>query len=565
MTQAQDEFSTRFKAYLASAKAYKPLLNFIQAQPESDLRDCATIYFRIAADYDVRDERSLKTYNDLAARLLAIADVYFALRFEVLVNQKNTPWGKHYVALDSASQGRLSVLVKRKKAQLSFAQRDFLRIFEDYVGAAHPDPKRLEKFLEYYKFAQLQDSLLAYIEVSQKYADTDKNSLTVFYAVSFMTLSKKDCDSDFAARYEKNVKADGTVWKRRYDALEWWQREKLQQAYKEKQTIQRTTEYTSKDKKVYPVTEKLAIPNTAPSLRADPDDQRPIPPASATQREFLRRFKAYMNARDKKATQDFTEYLQARSAQELQECLDVYLQASKPYGDHDEFSLSIFFGVAALAVARSDGYFAFKLKSAIQAEGTLAARRYNALNAWQKGELNKEITKKEKYHRLIDDIKIAYYQQNHKDPDLDSLRNFVMPLGEEQARALSALLGRCDVTFTTHHIDDFMAAFDALSDAVHAQKDLMVLYRMFQYCRRSVGLSATVRYQLSWYLAGALFVQALPQRPEVYQRGLSDEELVLLFDASDRRNPYFNDFALRMDYLWLHRQNHTQFTQLSKA
>lgn len=246
----QDEFVSRFKAYMASAAAYKPLADFIKARPEKEIRDCLTIYFEVAKDYDTNEDRPRRTFYALSARLLTDADIYFALRYEVLVHLNGSPWQKHYNALGSTTQNRIGVLIKRKKTALTSAQRAVIQVFDDYTS--RPDPKKLEKFLYRYKFPALSDCLLAYIEVSQRLPDSDKNSLTIFFALSFRALGLGD--SNFAAHYESLVHSEGTVWKRRSDALEAWQRtDKLEPAIREKQVV-RTADYSGS-----PLTVKHAV------------------------------------------------------------------------------------------------------------------------------------------------------------------------------------------------------------------------------------------------------------------------------------------------------------------
>jgi hypothetical protein len=105
---------------------------------------------------------------------------------------------------------------------LSLTQRTFLDKFTRHL--AQPDIREIEDFVEgITQGQQLQDCLLAYVEASLAAADDDRRSLEVFYRLSLRALAR--CGADFAAQYEARVHAPGSVWKRRYDALESWQRD----------------------------------------------------------------------------------------------------------------------------------------------------------------------------------------------------------------------------------------------------------------------------------------------------------------------------------------------------
>jgi len=140
-----------------------------------------------------------------------------------------------------------------------------------------------------------------------------------------------------------------------------------------------------------------------------------------------------------------------------------------------------------------------------------------------------------------------------------------MPVSDEQALTLSKILEKCDHAFASHAIPDFLAAFDALSELLKAQRDLLQTFGLLQRCTRATGVAPGLGHQLRWYMTGALYIKVLVWHPEVYKRGLDKEERSFFFDNSDQGNAYFNDFALRLDYLWMRYQSHAQFTQISKA
>jgi hypothetical protein len=559
-TQAQQEFAGVLKAYLASENGYRPFTAFLKSHKFGDLSDAISTYFDVTRDQDDRDTRSLNAFRDLALAALEKGDKYFALRFEALTNRNSIPWHRRYAALDAASRARIAAQVASQKAHLSGIERAFLDRFARHLK--HPDQKGMERFVDSLKFQPVYECLLAYIEVSQAADDTDKNSLVVFYGLSYRALGQGD--SYFAAKYDSLVHSDGFVWKRRYDALEPWQRdEKLAPAIRDAKQIVTVTKYHDKD-----VTEKHPIAVRIAPERAQPADQLPTRPETAAQRAFVEKFHDFMSRRgmpkDKRDV-EFTDFISSRPFPEARDYLDAYLKASTRYADKDERSLSIFFGLAARAITKGDAYYAFKFTINTDAIGTPWARRYGALNTWQHTQLQKRIAERRALARLIDDLKIAYFEKNQRDPGLAELRSFETPIDDRQALALSKVIDRCGYAFVSHNAEDFDAGFDALSDILKAEKDLLVMLTMARRCRTAKGLTLTARHLLYWYMAGALYVRALNERAEVYKRGLHDEERALLFHNSDIDDAYFNDFVFRLDYLWMRYQSHDAFTKISKA
>jgi hypothetical protein len=184
MTQTQDEFSQKFRAYMVSPAAYKPLSDYIKGLLFDALRECFLVYFDLSKDYTGRDEhkRSLKIFFELSSAAIQRWDKYFALRFDALVRFEPTIWHSLYAQLDPTLQRELSRQIRRQKAALSPIQKAFLDKFDSYMKLRTMEQeKRLANWLgKLLKFNPLHDCLLAYVEASQRFPDNDKNSITVF-------------------------------------------------------------------------------------------------------------------------------------------------------------------------------------------------------------------------------------------------------------------------------------------------------------------------------------------------------------------------------------------------
>jgi len=207
--------------FVASEQAYKKYTAFLQSHTFNELSDCIPTYFEVTRHCADTDPRALMAFRDLISRTLTKGDQYFALRLDALVRKLDTPWQRRYAALDASGRQQLDAELARQKAHLSLTQRTFLDKVTRHFG--QPDIREIEGFVDSLtQCQQLQDCLLAYIEASLAADDDDRRSLEVFYRLSCRALAR--CGTDFAAQYETRVQAPGSVWKRRYDALEPWQR-----------------------------------------------------------------------------------------------------------------------------------------------------------------------------------------------------------------------------------------------------------------------------------------------------------------------------------------------------
>ena len=415
------------------------------------------------------------------------------------------------------------------------------------------------------KSDQLFDCLRVYVEVSQKYPDNDTNSLIIFFGVSYQAIGLGDFK--FAADYEALVTSSGTIWKRRFDALNSWQRdEMLKPAIAEKKKI--VTEKTGTIKvrgKEKPVTatEKSTVPNS-PKVPADLEGPRPTEPVTDNQRQFVAAYKRFMDNTSEKPA-GLTEKIFKMSGPQLVECVAAYLRASTAYDDKDERSLYIFYGTASLAIRRSDAYYSFRFASGIKTKGTLIAKRFDALNSTQRADLSKDIAIMKKRARILDDLKIEYFEREQKEPTLQTLRSYEFVEKSDQFAAFSGALDDLNRVFSVGQPDDLSTRFEALHAVVFANTEPLLFATLLKHCREVKTAAATVRHQVYWFMVGALYLQALKVRPEAYKDGFKDEEIQFLFDTGDTADPYFADFSIRLQYLWKHTANVADYLKACKG
>ena len=566
MTPAQQEFVSRYKAYMADSAAYGKLSAYIKGLKAQEGRDCLDIYFDVAKPYAGRDEhkRAVGVFFDLSLKALQTNDLYFALRFEALTQAKHKAWLKTYSELDSTQQRKLSAQVSQQKTNLSLIQRGFLREFLKHME--RPNQKSVSEYTaKVRKTEPLYDCLRVYVEVSQKYPDSDTNSLIIFFGVSFQALEL--ADFKFAADYEALVTSPGTIWKRRFDALNSWQRdEMLKPAIAEKKKL--VTEKKSRIKigdkeKEVTAQEKYTVPDS-PKVSADLEGPRPTPPVTENQRKFVADYKAFMDNPTQKPA-GFTEKIFKLSGPQLAECVEAYLQASTAYGDKDERSLYIFFGTASLAIRKSDAYYSFRFASGIKTKGALVAKRFDALNANQQSELNKDIAIMKKRARILDDLKIAYFEKENKEPTLQALRKYEFVAKPEQFAAFFGALDDLNRAFMVGQPDDLSTRFDKFHALVIANMEPLFFVTLLKHCREVKTAGTTMRHQVYWFMVGALYLQTLKVRPETYKDGFKEEEMQFLFDADDTKDPYFADFSIRLQYLWKHTANVAEYVKACKG
>src|SRR5260370_33343450 len=193
ITPIQEEFVSRFRAYMAKPGAYDALTSYIKGLQPKDLRECLAIYFDVSKDYRGKEEhkRSLTVFYSVSLLAVQKNDEYFALRFDALTQAANTDWLKTYSELDSTQKRKLSAQIAQQKSKLSWIQRGFLGEFDRHMK--QPNQKAVSEYTaKLKKTDQLFDCLRVYVEASQKYPDNDKNSLIIFFGVSFQPLGFAD-------------------------------------------------------------------------------------------------------------------------------------------------------------------------------------------------------------------------------------------------------------------------------------------------------------------------------------------------------------------------------------
>ncbi|MGI8425450.1 MAG: hypothetical protein ACR2M4_02410 [Actinomycetota bacterium] len=543
ITATQEKFLELFREYMVRHdRAYKALSDFMKTLNSDKVRECLSSYLDVFAHYNRRDKYSLRIFYELA--LLGIKDdVYFALRYDVLASTPGKLYFERNSALDKKQQGELRSQVKQKKRALSWTQKAFIRIFDDSMKR-HIYKPVADYIYKLTKATQLQESLLVYIEVSERYPDSDPNSLKVFFGLASLALEKSD--AFFAANFERNINVTKSTWQMRYSEL----------ISREKEVLQEQIGRKKKGMKLSPVTKP-----------SDGGEKRKSAPQTAVQKEFVKLFEKYMAdpKHDQKVISEFIFSIKKNEFQKVRECMVAYLDASAKYPDNDGNSLRIFYGLSGRIIGLGDAYYTFKYVYLTNTAGTVWAKRYAALSVEQNKDLAFEIEKKKREARFIDEFKFAYYQKNQKDPDLKALRAFEPIVNEEQRKMLRGVLGRSNRAFNSHEIKDFLKAFDDLADLFKAQKDPATFIVMLKWSRDEPDMIAWVRDELYWYGIQALFQLAVQERPLVYLKGFSEEERQFLINIGSKPNPYYHDFEARLEYMIWKRQGRSDITAISKA
>lgn len=585
-TLEQQEYAKLLNEYLQGTDTYHKLASYLKDKTFDQTESCIRIYFNVTSNYAENDDRSLIAfYEIMSATLDKDIEGYFALRFETLAQISDTSWRVRYKLLDTKFtklRNRLAHLVIQKKARLFPRVKDFLKEFNNYIAKPKDQKERYTNFILKLKHPDVYGCLKAYIEVSQRLPNNHHESLTTFFALSHQALNVGS--HYFAAEYESKINSEGRVWKQRFDALNDWQKNgKLLPLIKEKKQIVSTKKLSRHIYEIETV-EKYKDPivvNIAPE-RAQPEDEKPTIKWTPSQLKFIDEFHKFMarGKGDEQAKDQFLDWVKKSTSEDIPRSKEVirtyvhaYFQESKRYSENNTRAVEIFYDILKIAVEKNDAYYALKVDFSIKQERSQWAKRYKLLLPDQQIGLKSEIEKKQKSATIIDTLKIAYFDGNHRDPDLKSLRSFNLVISEEKGRALSNILNGCSYAFVVHdrvelreQHQKFGKEFEELSKLLQEEDDLIVLLAMVQRCRDHQGMRPQLRRQLRWYMIGVMYIKAVQQRALVYNgKNLTEEERVFLFDEDDTRDMHFSDFVLRFDYLWKYRQGRPTFTQLTKA
>jgi len=541
-TQAQRDFVALYQAFMADEKARAKLDAFLDKARASDLVDCINAYFDASRNYAIGNAQSAAVFVSLVKAALRKSDEYIALRAEVLVARKDSEWYRHYQALDARQRDAVQAAIKSGKGKLSPSQRSYLKQFGDFMKGS--GRRTFPDYIMALKASPLRDCMFAYIEASQAYADDSRDSLTIFWGTLSRALGI--CDGHFAAQVKANIQVAGSVWQRRYQALEIYQRQEI-------------------DRQVADKARGMAAEATTKARDEDAEAGRP---RTATQKEFLRLLAAAVEPADTHARRlhALTDWLTAlKSFRELHECLEAYVDAPGKLSNNKEVSVQIFYGTLALAIAKGPSYFALKYQELIQAKGSVWQQRHAAMQPYQLQDLDTGIKKAVARVRLLDLWRIAYYREHRRDPDNKKLQVYAPALAADLRQALDSILSDADVAWGAPSHERMGTALEQLGDQFKAQTDAMVLVAMLQRIRAYPRLDQLLRDELYWCGLLHLNVWMMVKHSFEYKRGFDEEETRLLLHDIGLRNRYASDFALRLQYATDKRSNRLEIADLCKS
>jgi hypothetical protein len=554
---AKDEqFVPLFHAAMRREDARPPLDAFIQSLAALDADACIGAYFAASTDpayhYARADKISLGVFAALAMVAVDRGTPLYAVRFDALVQAEKTPWHERFSLLQSGQRKKLTTRSAQKQKALPKTQREAVRMLPEVVRTGRSGD--LERYVDGLTFRDAHECLLAYIEASLRYPPDNARSLQVFMGLSVLTIRKGD--ADFVKQYRGLVSKPGTTWSLRWGALEKFYRDRIEEELRSRPLKVQMIE-AGREKGSVPV----PVVTPAPGNLRDDATRRDAALPTGTTRRFVALFDAYMApGGDPKAKKHaLTEFIFAQKLPGARECLAAYLDASARYPDDSEPSLYIFWGIASRLINVGKAYEALKLDTLRATPGTVVAKRFAALHETFRTKLQGEITTliRLRNRRILDDLRFEYWKRHRADADLASLRRFEADSDPSHRDALRGAARDCDRTFNRRDAQAFSTAFDAYVNLMHAQTDPLVLVTMLKWCRELGELSPVLRAELYWYGVLALQIAALVRYPEVYDRGLSDEEKEFFLHPSLVPQGYRFDFDRRMEFVFWKRARGT--------
>jgi hypothetical protein len=254
---------------------------------------------------------------------------------------------------------------------------------------------------------------------------------------------------------------------------------------------------------------------------------------------------------DRKLMDAFQRFLLGRNGDTLAGYVQVYPDDSaKYYGEPpSHHSSQIFFGTLSLAIAKGSAYYAYKVRSWIDAKGSPWNTRYLALDELQyRTPLRTQIENTIKAKgRLIDELKIAYYTKYQRDPDIAALRSFEpVPIPDQVKERLSNALSDVEVAVGARSVESFDKAFPAVAKVLDANQEWLALWVLVKHCRERATLNARFRHLIYLFGVGRLYLSAIRKYPVSHKDGLNAEEQAWLFDAGEKNDRYFDDFAAQI-------------------
>jgi hypothetical protein len=562
---APAELVPLFHAAMAREEARPRLDAFVKSLSAGEADACIGAYFAASSDpayhYSRTDKKSLGVFAALAFVAVDRGEPLYAVRFDALVHAETTLWRERFTALDPGQQGRLATRAKQLQKALSRPQREILRMLPEAVRTGRTG--EMEQYVDRkLDFREAHGCLLAYLEASLRHPADNQRSLQVFAGLSILTIRKGD--ADFVQQYRRLVGTAGTTWSLRWGALEQYYRDKVNE-----ELASRPLEVKLIEVGKTPGTMPISVVTPSPGrLRADATRRDAAKPTEIS-RKLVALFDAYMTPggdhRAKKVA--LTEFIFAQKLPGARECLAAYLEASTRYPADSEPSLYIFWGTASRLINLGKAYEALKLDQLRKTPGTLVAQRFAALPETWRTRLEGEIATltATRTRRILDDVKLEYWKRNRADADLAALRAFEADVDASHRDAVRGAARACDRTYRQRDAKAFADAFDAWTDLMHAQTDPLVLVTMLKWCRELVEITPALRSELYWYGVLGLQVAGLVRYPEVYDRGLSQEEKDFFLHPSLVPQGYRFDFERRLELAWWKRASKTQLRDVSRA
>ena len=541
MSTRQTEFIGRLRRFMEASGQERPLTDFIASLKFDEARDCTSAYFSLETDYLQSRPKFVTVFGRLALHTLAKGDVYFALRTEVLIAAKGTPWERHYTALVGTQKTAVDRGITRQKARLTPNQRQFLEWFALYMKKQSSADK-VYRFVNASKFEPRRDCLLAYIEVSEAHADRNgPASVLVFERLSRVTIDAGD--ALFAHFYKGRVDQAGTPWHARFQGLAPGAQSAIYGDIARKQVVRSDVTVGDKTFKDAPIG-KYQFDPVAPA-RVDPTDRETRGPLTAAQQQYVLLYRQYV-ADGASRSMDALQAFFRRHPKDIASCVDAYLRDAK---SKDDRSQRVFFGTVWEAVNKEEPYYAFKVHQLMLTPGTIWRDRFRSLDKYQYGDrLLAHIALKRERARLLDDLKAAYFLKHHQDATPEALARFEPVASPEQEALLSKGLSDCEVGANVGNTDLWDKGFTAVHGVFGAQRDPLTLLVLLRRCRDRYKLN--VRFRNLVYLSGliALFGILLRARPTVYRAGFSRSEADLLLAGLDTGHRYFDDFVVQFEH-----------------
>lgn len=559
-----EDFPALFKDYLADEAKRKPLDELLARLTFNQLLECLDPFFGLGGQYGERNAAVQHVFVGLTSPLIR-KNVYFALRLEIFFASPDKEWHTYFAALKPAQQKTLSGRIAAKKRELPWYVRKFIEQYDEHMKGKVKQQAVQKDFSALKKFEWRRDCLLAYMEVSQGYK---QKSPLIFYGISFETLNMREA-VHFAATYDADIKRPGTIWHKRFNELEPYQKDRLNELIKEKLTVKTT--YTlkpkdeDKDKGGKPKTVEVPFskydPGTLPTSKADDVDERAAVAGTKAQKEFFDLVHAGKDG-------PVHKFLRESAFPKLRECAFGFVEASKRRA-FDDRAVTYFAALLATAVAKSGkteyAYYAAKVKLLVNSPDSQWAKLYKRFTPHLQEELAKEINPLIYAARLVDDLKLAYFIKHHKDPDTKALRDFEVPVTPEQANPVAKALSDCAVMINAKSVDGVSKACAQLLKAVRAASDPLVMAALIKRCRGDGRIDPPYSNLLYLGGVGVLYLRLLEKRPHVYKNGFTREEHELFITEQARRDRYFGDFVLQLEDVMRRRLGEDRLSEIIQA